>query len=1045
MKLEEVSHKGPIAWMILNNKVANLLMLVLIFGGLYLTQSIKKEVFPVFAVDKVQISVRYNGASPGEVEQGVVLAVEEAISDVEGLDEIESTASEGVAQVTAELLTDANPMQVFQEVQQAVSNIVTLPDEAETPVVSMSARKREVLALSIAGDVTEWQLREFAELTRDLLLNSSQISQVEVRGGRDFEVQVEVDQLMLERLGLSLTDIASAISTASVESGGGSIKTAGGEILLRVSNRAQWANEFARLPILEQANGNTMTLGDIARIADGFEDDVSSHRYNGKMALSIDVYRVGEQTPVGVSAAVQQLLPDIQQILPDGVQISILQDMSEVYEARLDLLLKNAFFGLILVALLLTLFLDIRLAFWVSLGIPTAFLGGMLFLPGLDVSINMISMFAFILALGIVVDDAIIAGENIYEYRQRGYGHIDAAIMGMRSVVVPLTFSILSNIVAFIPLLFLPGRMGLLFSMVPLVVVSVFIISWIEAVFIMPAHLAHSHAADSKSTNTKKGIFALFTLIQKRFANALDHFIHQHYQPVLTLCLRWRYTTFFVALAILIIVASYVLSGRAGFSLMPRVESSRAGVTLELPVGSPMAAMQAMENRVLESVDRVADSIDREVNIYGVESTISNNALSVVIHLTDEEVRTVSASEVVNLWRPQLGQVTGIESIQFESDIGGPGRGKALTVELSHRDVDSLQQAGEELAAVLSEYSTVSDISDGFTEGKQQLDFVLLPKGENLGLTVSDISRQVRAAFYGTQAARQQRGRHEIKVMVRLQQDQRDSEYDLNQLKIVTPAGDFVPLYEVATVKRGHAYTDISHQQGKRVIRVEANITPIDETSTVIAGLNDGVFQQLEADYPGLSIRFRGKEADIQDSASSLIFSSTLAGFILYVMLVMPFNSYSQPILVLVAIPFGIIGAVLGHLIMGYGLTMISILGIVALSGVVVNDSLVMIDYANRQRKHGADSYQAIKAAAMRRLRPILLTTITTFGGLAPMIFETSPQAKFLIPMAVSLGYGIVFSTIICLLLVPAMYLILDDLHELLSNRQTAPSQVALE
>lgn len=1037
MKPEEVSRKGAIAWMVLNHKAANLLMLVLIFGGLYISQSIKKEVFPEFAVDEVSITVSYNGASPGEIEQGIVLAVEEAISDVEGLDEISSTASEGVAQINAELLTDADPMQVFQEVQQAASNIVTLPVDAETPVVSMSSRKRQVLALSIAGDVSDWQLREYAELTRDMLLNSSLITQVEVRGGRDFEVQIEVDQLMLERLGLSLSDIASAISSASVESGGGSIKTVGGEILLRVSNRAQWADEFARLPVLEQDNGTTLTLGEIASVVDGFKDDVSSHRYNGKTALSIDVYRVGEQTPTGVSDAVQQLLPEIHQALPDGVQISILQDMSDVYQARLDLLLKNAFIGLILVAILLTLFLDIRLAFWVTLGIPTAFLGGMLFLPGLDVSINMVSMFAFILALGIVVDDAIIAGENIYEYRQRGYGHIDAAIMGMRSVVVPLTFSILSNIVAFIPLFFLPGRMGLIFSTVPLVVVSVFVISWIEAVFIMPAHLAHS-----KSNHKQKGFFALFAKIQTRFANALDHFIHQYYQPVLSLCLRRRYTTFFVAMAILMIVASYVLSGRAGFSLMPRVESDRAGVTLELPVGSPMATMQSMENRVLDSVDRVAEKVGREVNIYGVESSINNNQLSVVIHLTDEEIRSVSASEVVRLWRPQLGQVAGIESIKFESDIGGPGRGKALTVELSHRNVDTLQQAGEALAAVLNEYSTVSDISDGFTEGKQQLDFVLLPKGEALGLTVSDISSQVRAAFYGVQAARQQRGRHEIKAMVRLPQDQRDSEYDLNQLKIVTSSGDFVLLYEVATVKRGHAYTDISHQQGKRVIRVEANITPIDETSTVISALNDGVFQQLESDFPGLSIRFRGKEADIQDSASSLIFSVSLAGFILYAMLVIPFNSYSQPILVLVAIPFGIIGAVLGHLIMGYGLSMISVLGIVALSGVVVNDSLVMIDYANRHRPQVADAHQAIKAAAMRRLRPILLTTITTFGGLAPMIFETSRQARFLIPMAISLGYGILFATAICLLLVPAMYLILDDLRRLLGDRQATSSSI---
>lgn len=1031
MSVEKVDRKGVIAWMVCNSKAANLLMLVLVFGGLYVTQSIKKEVFPEFEVEQIQVAVAYNGASPSEVEQGIVLAVEEAVGEVEGLDEVQSTASEGSAKVIAELLSDADAMQVFQEVQQAVSNITTLPGEAETPVVSMSGRKRQVLALSISGDVSPWALREYAESVRDQLLNANKIAQVEVRGGSDFEVHVKVDQLTLEKLGLSLSDISTAIARASVERAGGSIKTSAGEIMLRVSTRAQWADEFARLPIIERDNGSTLTLGDIATVVDEFEESVKSHRYNGKLSLSIDVYRVGDQTPIGVSNTVAQLLPAIKQSLPDGVKIVTLQDMSEAYQARLNLLLKNAFIGLILVMLLLTLFLDVRLAFWVTLGIPTAFLGGMLFLPAVGVSINMVSMFAFILTLGIVVDDAIIAGENVYEYRQRGYNNIDAAIMGMRSVVVPLTFSILSNIVAFIPLFFLPGMMGKIFSTVPLVVVSVFIISWVEVVFILPAHLAHS-----KSDNEDKGFFAFFARIQKHFANYLDRFIHQYYQPVLMRCLHWRYTTLLVSLAIFVVVGSYVLSGRAGFSLMPRVESDRAGVTIELPVGSSMERMQSVEDVVLASVERLAQNIGRERNIHGVESTIDANKLSVVIHLTDEDMRTVSSSGVVAQWRQDLGDITGVESMLFESDIGGPGRGRALKVELSHRDTDTLKLAGEALAAHLSEYTMVSDISDGFTEGKQQLDFILLAKGESLGLTVSDIATQVRSAFYGAEAMRQQRGRHEIKVMVRLQDDQRDSEYDLNQLKIVTPTGDFVPLYEVATVKRGHAYTDISHQDGKRVIRIEANVTPISSTSKVIAGLNDGILQQLEADFPGLSMRFRGKEADIQDSASSLMFSVTLAGFILYAMLVIPFNSYTQPILVLIAIPFGIIGAVIGHIIMGFGLTMISVLGIIALSGVVVNDSLVMIDYANVMRRTGVGAYEAIKLAAMRRLRPIILTTITTFSGLAPMIFETSPQAKFLIPMAVSLGYGIVFATLVCLVLVPALYLILEDVHDFFANRK---------
>ena len=1027
---KSVNSTGAIAWMIKNNKAANLLMLVLIFGGLYVTSAIQKEVFPEFEVDEVKVTVSYSGASPEEVEQGIVLALEESISDVEGLDEIESTASEGSASISAELLDDADPMQVFQEVQQAVSGITTLPDEAETPVVSMSSRKRQVLAMTISGNISDWELREKAEIARDQLLSSKDISQVEVRGGRSYEVHIDVEPLMLERLGMSLEDVATAVSNASVERSGGSIKTEGGEILLRVSNRAQWAADFESLPIIQQANGESLTLADIAQVKDEFEDTVKSHLYNGNNALSIDVYRVGNQTPIGVSDAVEDLLPSIQQSLPDGVNITILQDMSEVYEARLNLLLKNAFIGLILVMFLLTLFLDVRLAFWVTMGIPTAFLGGMLFLPIMDVSINMVSMFAFILALGIVVDDAIIAGENIYQYRQEGYGNIEASIKGMQSVIVPLTFSILSNIVAFIPLFFLPGMIGKIFSTVPLVVVSVFIVSWIEAAFILPAHLAHI-----KSTPNKSGFFGVFSRVQQVFSSALNHFLDNHYQPVLLWCLRWRYVTFLLALSCFILVFGFVASGRTGFSLMPRVESDRAGISVTLPVGSSMSRMQAMEAKILDSVDSLSETLDRETNILGVESTIDNNSLSVVVHLTDEDTRTISTSGFVGQWRQELGDLIGVESVLFESDIGGPGRGKALTVELSHRDEVVLQKAGEALADILSEYSMVSDISDGFTEGKQQFDFILLPRGENLGLTLDDISRQVRAAFYGSEASRQQRGRHEIKVLVRLADGNRDSEYDINQLKIQTPAGDFVPLYEVAKIDRGRAYTDISRQDGKRVIRVDANVTPIDQTSTVIAGLNDGVLQQLEIDYPGLSVRFRGKEADIQDSTSSLLFSASLAGFILYAMLVIPFNSYSQPILVLVAIPFGVIGAIIGHVVMGFGLSIISILGIVALSGVVVNDSLVMIDYANEKRRSGLGAYEAIKLAGMRRLRPILLTTVTTFGGLAPMIFETSTQAKFLIPMAISLGYGILFATLICLLLVPALYLILEDVHMLFTGK----------
>jgi len=1014
--------RGPIAWMSHNRVTPNLLMLVLLIGGLFSSWSIKEEVFPDFALDQVNITVEYSGASPEEVEQGIVLAVEEAIRGIEGIEEITATANEGRASISAELSADAEVMRVYQEIQQEIDAITTFPEDAEQPQVALASRQREVLGVAVSGPVSDWALREVAETLRDRLLLQPDITQLEMRGDRDYEVQIEVDRDNLRRYNLTLADIATIIDDSSVELPGGSLETSGGEILLRVKQRRDWAAEFAQIPVVTTANGSSLTLAQIATVTDDFEDDDSAQTFNGSPSIVLQVYRVGEQTPAQVAAAARAVVADITPELPPGVTLAITHDMSEVYQQRLELLLKNAFFGLLLVFVMLSLFLEFKLAFWVTLGIPTSFLGAFLFLPSMDISLNMISMFAFIVALGIVVDDAIIAGENIYEHRQQGMSNLDAAIAGAREVSMPIAFSILTNLVAFMPLYFVPGTLGKIFQVVPLVVSTVFLISWVEALVILPAHLGHS------KTGHRNAVTRWLHDRQQRVADGLTRFIDRRYRPLLTLSLRNRYFTVAVGIAVLSIVLGYAMSGRMGFTLMPRVESDRVIVTATLPYGAPIEKVQQVEARLIAAIEQVAADVGREQLLESIDANILENVSSIRLTLTSEGVRPIEAGEVTRRWRAATGPLPEVDSLRFESDLGGPGRGAALTVELSHNDIDLLDNASEALATKLAELPLVTDIKDGFSPGKQQFDVTLLPEGRSLGLTAQDVARQVRNAFYGAEALRQQRGRNEIRVKVRLPESQRISEYDLEQFRVKTPDGAWVPLIEVAQIERGRAYTSIERRNARRTVSVSANIEPVDQTNQVVATLRRQVLPGLLEEYPGLSYSFQGKQADTSESVTNLRNSALLALVMIYAMLAIPFRSYAQPILVMVAIPFGAVGALLGHLLMGFSLSVISLMGIIALSGVVVNDSLVLIDYANRQRRDGCNSLDAIIAAGMRRFRPILLTTLTTFGGLAPMIFETSVQAKIMIPMAISLGYGILFATVISLLLVPSLYLILDDL-----------------
>jgi multidrug efflux pump subunit AcrB len=651
----------------------------------------------------------------------------------------------------------------------------------------------------------------------------------------------------------------------------------------------------------------------------------------------------------------------------------------------------------------------------------------------MDVSINVISMFAFIITLGIVVDDAIVVGENIYYHRQNGLAWYDAAVRGAREIAKPITFSVLTNMVAFMPMFFVPGFMGKIFKFIPMVVICVFAVSLIECLYVLPAHIGHRRRPDPS------GPLGWLISGQKRFSGLFGGFIQTKYGPFLNLVLRYRYLTLAIGLAVLMLTLAYVRSGRMGFELFPKVESDYAKVTAKLPFGTAVQKTEQAQKILVAAAQRVADENGGDNLVQGIFAVINGNLSEVRVYLTPPDVRPISTARLTDLWRERVGTIGGLEFLKFESDAGGPGRGASLTLELSHRRIDVLEQASEELANALEFFPNVADVDDGYSPGKQQIDFQIKPEGRSLGLRSQEVARQVRHAYYGAEVLRQQRGRNEIKVKVRLPKEERAFEHNLDEMILRTPTGTEIPLREAVSIKRGRAYTTIDRRNGRRVVTVSADVKPRSQTDQVLASLKAETLPALQQKYAGLTVGFEGRQADRRESMRGLMIGLLMALVVIYAMLAVPFNSFIQPMIIMMSIPFGIVGAVIGHLVMGYSLSVMSMFGVVALSGVVINGALVLIDFANRKRQAGMTRHTAIHAAGIHRFRPILLTTLTTFGGLTPMIFETSRQARFLIPMAISLGFGILFAAFITLLLVPALYLIVEDVRHLFRPQEKVP------
>lgn len=1021
---DRIQH-GAIAWMASNPVAANLIMLLCLVGGLLMITQIKQEVFPEFDSEIVTVTVAYPGASPEEVEKGIVLAIEERVTGLDGIKKVTSSSVEGAGTVTVEALEGTDMERLAQDVKGEVDRISSFPEDAETPRVVIASNRRRTMSIAVYGNMEERILREMAETVRDDLLQDPEITQIELNGARDLEISIEISQDTLRAHGLTLRQVAEIIGNSALELPGGSVKTSQGEILVRVKDRRELGKEFANLPIISSPDGSVVRLEDLGRITDGFENTDLFALYNNQPAILLDIYRVGDQTPISVSNAVQRHMERLNQILPPGVNLAKRNDSSDIFRQRMDLLTRNGLMGLCLVFVLLALFLEIKLAFWVSMGIPISILGSFLILPWIGVSINMISMFAFIITLGIVVDDAIVVGENVYQYKEQGLSPLKAATTGTREVVMPVTFSVLTNVVAFVPMLFVPGVLGRVFGVLPAVVVSVFLISLIESLFVLPSHLGHLKSGG-------KSWFCFLHKGQAKFSAWFIRMVNTFISPLLMLTIRLRYLTLAIAVAVLLATVGYVASGRMGIVMFPKVESDYAYVELAMPFGSPVARTEAAINRMVSIADDLARENGGDKLVEGIFSQVGTSSGghqgSVRVFLTPPEIRTLPTAEFTRIWRERVGEIAGAEYLKFESDRGGPGSGAALTVELSHRSTQILEKAGEELARELGSYAQVSDIDDGFSAGKTQLDFRIRAEGRSLGLTSEDVARQIRAAFFGAEALRQQRGRNEIKVMVRLPESERVSLQNIEDFLVRTPAGTSVLLREVADVTKGHSYTSIERRNGRRIISVTADVTPPSEAAAILNSVKASYLPKLQERYQGLEFSFEGKQADIKEGVGALLLGLGMACLCIFALLAIPLRSYVQPLIIMTSIPFGIVGAVFGHLVMGYSLSLVSLFGIVALSGVVVNASLVLIDCANGKRRLGQSALVAIHQASLQRFRPILLTTLTTFGGLAPMILETSRQARFLIPMALSLGFGIVFATFITLGIVPSLYMVLEDI-----------------
>jgi len=1046
--------KNIINWFVNNSVAANLFMILILISGYFTLPKILMEIFPAPALDIVSISVPYPGASPEDIEKSICTKIEENIAGIESIKKIRSTALEGLGLIYIELLPGEEISKAKEEITATVNAITTFPYQAERPIISEYKIQSQVMQIAISGDIDEESLSNITKRIQDEISTLPNITLTTSAGVKSKEIAIEVSENQLKKYSLTFEQIISAIRASSLDIPGGKIESKNNEYLIRTDGQAHSGSEYEDITILTKADGTRLKLGDFATIKDGFIEDASSLKFNGLPTKLINVFRVGNQNAIQISNTVNRYIDKTKLLLPKGIHITSWNDESKILRGRINLLLKNARLGLILVLLVLAIFLKPKLAFWVSLGIPISFMGALIMLPYLDVSINLLSLFSFILVLGIVVDDAIIIGENVYRRIEKGEDIKTAAREGAYEVGVPVIFAVLTTIVTFSPMLFVGGSVGRIWRIIPLVVIPTLFWSLIESLTILPAHLAHMKMKKPKFKILNQ-ISTGWEKFQSKIESILKNFISNKYKPLLIKSIKNPYLTISIFIFILLINIGLIGGGWLKFSFFPPIEGDVITVDVTFPLGTPIDVTTNAIDRIQKAavvtdnyfqenynqklyVNTLTSAGHESINTTGQsagpggrrgEYIYSSHKGNVWAELISGEKRKMPVSDIINKWREETGNIVGIKDIKFTSSLFDSG--EPINIQLTGLDFKDLNIVVDKIKNHLKNYAGVFDIKDSYSEGKDQLNITILPEAENYGITNYSLGSQVRQAFYGEEIQTIQRGRDEIKVNIRFPKDDRQSISNLENMSIRTPDGREIPFKLVGKINKSISSPTITRIDRKRAINITADVDISKANSNeIVRNLQNNFLPALLINYPYISYTLEGEQRQQNENLESLTNNYILALILVYILLAILFKSYIQPIIVMSAIPFGIIGAVIGHLLLGMNFSILSMIGIVALSGVVVNDSLVLIHFINRYHRQGHSIQEAALESGQARFRPILLTSITTFVSLTPLLLEKSLQAQFLIPMAISLGFGVLFSTFITLILIPNGVIIVDNFRE---------------
>ena len=1068
--------KGAVAWAIGNAPGMNVLMIALMaIGGISLFK-LRREVFPAFDLEIVTISVPYPGATPTDTEEAICQKIEEAIRSIDGIKKVTSIAQEGSGFVLAELRSDIEDVQkVMNEIDREIARIPSFPALAEDPQVQQFTLRQAAIRIGVVGPgdrsrASELRLREVTEQVRDQVLTLPSVSSASIMGTRPYQIDVEIPEATLRSYGLSLGGVAEIIRARNIELPGGNLKSEGQEVLLRAKNKGRVGEEIAKLPIVTRPGGVVLTIADLGEVRDEFEDVTAVGEINGDPAMVVNVDRTKQEDLLAMTEAVRDYVADTE--LPPGFRFEVWGDTSTEVRGRLNLLLRNGLQGLILVFLVLTLFLEMRLAFWVALGIPISILGSGVALSYGDQTLNMLSLFSFLVALGIVVDDAIVIGENIYAHIQMGKPLKQAAVDGTTEVMGSVAASVTTTVIAFSPMFFVSGVMGKFMAVIPFAVIAMLLISLWESVFVLPTHLAHKHSGFfrfmSVLTYPLRPVGMLLNWLSRHAGRAMDYTVDSLYTPLLKFSLAHPLVPIAAALAMAVFTAGLIRGGIVPSILFPKTDNNNLQATISFPDGTPAIetdrATRKMDDAIRRVSHRVAEKRANESGIpvkdiyqseegngdgpvrltYRDVGTITNtenkaggggsgsHVGQIFVELFDTEVRDVHSDDLIAMWRAEAGEFPGSERVTYGTIGVGPG-GKAIEFKLlaSSENEDQLLAATEAVKDRLADFAGVFDIADDNTPGKWEFQFRVKDRALSTGVTPTDLGETVRNAYFGAEVMRLQRGRHEVKLMVRYPKEERESLIDFREIRVQTADGSQRPITELAEVELSRGFSEINRVDQMRSITISADL---DETRAnaelIISDLQNGFVADLQEKYPDIRVRWEGQREQSRDSVGSLKTGFGIAIVAMFVLLVLQFRSYVQPILILMIVPFGMIGAVWGHAILGLPLTLFSMFGLVALAGVVVNDSIVLIDFINARVREGTPIRQALVESGQRRFRPILLTSMTTIAGLAPLMTERSFQAQLLIPMAASLAFGLALATILVLILVPVFYLLYLNLIE---------------